>query len=210
MPTKKTKQNIDTSTEEKIKNAARTVFHKNGFAATRTRDIAEEAGINLALLNYYFRSKEKLFDIIMLETMQGFFKSLKEIYNDDKTSIEAKIDTLINNYINLLIKNPEIPLFLLNELKSNPEELIAKMGVREIIMNSHFMKQLQKEGIIGKNQPIHHIHFMMNIMGITLFPFIGRPLIKAVGNFSDAEFTKLMEERKLLIPKWIKSMIKTK
>ena len=66
----KTKPAADPSTEEKIKIAARSVFHKKGYAATRTRDIAEEAGINLALLNYYFRSKEKLIDIIMTETMQ--------------------------------------------------------------------------------------------------------------------------------------------
>ena len=69
---------IDTSTEEKIKEAARVVFHKKGYAATRTRDIAEEADINLALLNYYFRSKEKLFDIIMVETLSGFLQHLTQ------------------------------------------------------------------------------------------------------------------------------------
>ena len=91
MAVKKTKLETDPSTEEKIKNAARIVFHKKGFAATRTRDIVEEAGINLALLNYYFRSKEKLFDIIMFESMQHFFKAISEVFNDDKTTLENKI-----------------------------------------------------------------------------------------------------------------------
>ena len=68
---KKTK---DISTEERIKAAARKVFHQKGFAGTRTRDIAEEAGINHAMLNYYFRSKEKLFEMVMMETMAQFFK----------------------------------------------------------------------------------------------------------------------------------------
>ena len=67
---------MDVDTQTKIKNAARLMFHRKGFAATRTRDIAEEAGINLALLNYYFRSKQKLFDIIMMETMQSFFQAM--------------------------------------------------------------------------------------------------------------------------------------
>jgi len=62
MATKKINKELDTSTEAKIKAAARVVFHKNGFAATRTRDIAEEAGINLALLNYYFRSKQNHYE----------------------------------------------------------------------------------------------------------------------------------------------------
>ena len=72
MATQINNQFNDLSTEEKIKNSARAVFHRKGFAAARTRDIAQEAGINLALLNYYFRSKEKLFNIVMLEAFQSF------------------------------------------------------------------------------------------------------------------------------------------
>ena len=73
----------DSSTEEKIKAAARKVFTRKGFAATRTRDISEEAGINLALLNYYFRSKEKLFDLVMMENMQHFLIGMKEVIYKD-------------------------------------------------------------------------------------------------------------------------------
>ena len=58
MPAKNTNKSLDTNTEAKIKTAARNVFHKKGFAGTRTRDIAKEANMNLALLNYYFKSKE--------------------------------------------------------------------------------------------------------------------------------------------------------
>src|SRR5215203_854386 len=134
----------DTSTEERIKNAARTVFHKKGYAATRTRDIAEEAGINLALLNYYFRSKEKLFDIIMLESMQGFFKSIGIVFNDEKTSLDQKIQTLANSYIDMLTGNPQIPLFILSELKTEPHELVSKMGLKEMIGRSYFLRQFQQ------------------------------------------------------------------
>src|SRR5436853_3194781 len=110
MTIKKTKPKSDTTTEAKIKNAARAVFHKKGFAGTRTRDIAEEAGINLALLNYYFRSKEKLFDIIMLESLHGFVQSLTDVFNNEKTSLENKVETLVSNYIDLLIEQHDIPL----------------------------------------------------------------------------------------------------
>src|SRR3954468_13817719 len=102
MKSKKAKPEVDSSTEEKIKNAARSVFHKKGFAATRTRDIAEAAGINLALLNYYFRSKEKLFNLIMMETFSGFIKSIIIIFNDETTSLENKVETIASAYIDLL------------------------------------------------------------------------------------------------------------
>jgi AcrR family transcriptional regulator len=201
---------VDTSTEEKIKNAARTVFHKKGFAATRTRDIAEEAGINLALLNYYFRSKEKLFDIIMLESMQGFFKMVKDVFNNDKTTLDNKIELVVTNYIDLLIENPDIPMFILSEIRQHPGELIAKMGLKEIVMQSYFMKQFQQATKDGKIVPIHPLHFIMNIMGMTVFPFVGSPLIKGIGNLSEKAFNEMMTERKTLIPKWIKATLKAK
>ena len=101
----------DRSTEEKIKEAARTVFTRKGFAATRTRDIAEEAGLNLALLNYYFRSKEKLFEIVMLEKMQIFFGFIRPIIYDDSTSLELKIEGIVSRYIDMLQDNPGYPFF---------------------------------------------------------------------------------------------------
>jgi AcrR family transcriptional regulator len=90
MKAEKSKLAGDSSTEEKIKKAAQIVFHKKGFAAARTRDIAEEAGINLALLNYYFRSKEKLFNIVMIETFRSFFESVSRIINNPDTTFEKK------------------------------------------------------------------------------------------------------------------------
>ncbi|MBK8521458.1 MAG: TetR/AcrR family transcriptional regulator [Chitinophagaceae bacterium] len=200
----------DTSTEEKIKNAARIVFHKKGFAATRTRDIAEEAGINLALLNYYFRSKEILFDIVMFETMQHFFKSIAVVVNNEQTSLATKIDVIVANYIDMLITNPNIPLFLLNELKMQPDELVKKMGMREVLMNSNFIKQFQQGVKDGKITPIHPLHFFVNIISITVFPFVASPIIKGLGDLSQQQFEALMQERKTLIPKWINASLKAK
>jgi AcrR family transcriptional regulator len=210
MAVKKSKLETDTSTEEKIKNAARLVFHKKGFAATRTRDIAEEAGINLALLNYYFRSKEKLFDIVMFETMQHFFKSIGEVFNNDKTTLDTKIEIIAASYIDLLTANPNIPLFLMSELKMQPDELVKKMGMKEIIMNSSFLKQFQQSVQDGKIVSIHPLHFMMNLMSMTIFPFVASPMIKGMGDLSQKQFEELMEQRKLFIPKWIKATLKAK
>ena len=109
--------NKDSSTEEKIKEAARKVFTQKGYAATRTRDIAEASGVNLALLNYYFKSKENLFDIIMLENIREFSHSVLAILNNKETSFYQKIELLAAHYIDKLIQNPEIPIFLLAELK---------------------------------------------------------------------------------------------
>jgi AcrR family transcriptional regulator len=201
---KKIKPETDISTEEKIKEAARTVFTQKGFAATRTRDIAEAAGINLALLNYYFRSKEKLFDIVMLENIQKFLLAMKGVFNNESMSLVEKVTALIDNYISLLIKNPDLPLFILSEIKANPEKLAANMGIREVLLQSDFFRQLQAAG----HHQINPFHFIMNIIGLAVFPFIANPLLKVIGGFGQADFDNLMEERKRMIPRWIDAMLK--
>jgi AcrR family transcriptional regulator len=209
MAVKKAKAENDATTEEKIKNAARVVFLKKGYAATRTRDIAEEAGINLALLNYYFRSKEKLFDIIMMEIIKKFLSSIESVFNDEQTTIENKIETLVHHYINLLTQHPNIPLFILSELRAKPNELVSKMGIKEILMKSFFLKQFEQAIKEKKIVPMHPLHFIMNLMGMTVFPFIASPLLKGIGELDERNFNDLMQQRKTLVPKWIETIMKT-
>lgn len=210
MAKSKEAKKLDTSTEEKIKNAARTVFHKKGYAATRTRDIAEEAGINLALLNYYFRSKEKLFEIIMFETLFGFMQNLVMVMNDEKSTLEKKVELTALNYIDLIIKEPNIPIFMLSEIRNRPDNLLEKLPVKQLIMNSSFFMQHQKAVAAGKIIEPNPLHFLMNLIGLVVFPFIAEPLLKGIGGLNDTQFNKLMQERKKLIPVWIKAMMKAK
>lgn len=202
-------QSADTSTEEKIKNAARNIFHKKGYAATRTRDIAEEAGINLALLNYYFRSKEKLFDLIMLESLHRFKESLTGTLNNPNTSLDDKIEQFVHNYIDLLIYEPNIPVFILSELRTNPDELLAKINFKEFLMQSYFVKQMQQALAENQIAPIHPMHLIMNIIGMTVFPFIAKPIVTNLGDLAEEDFNTLMQQRKKLIPQWVKSILAT-
>ena len=207
----KVKENeaIDASTEEKIKNPARTVFHKKGFAATRTRDIAQEAGINLALLNYYFRSKEKLFQIVMFETMSGFVQGLTSVFCDEHTTFEEKIELLADNYVNFAIEFPDVPIFIFSELRNNPEELFKTIPVRQMLSTSVFVRQFQEKVKAGVIKTPNLLHFIMNLMGLIIFPIIGRPFLSAIGGLNDTQFVQLMQERKKLIPVWVKAMFFT-
>ncbi|HMR84281.1 MAG TPA: TetR/AcrR family transcriptional regulator [Niabella sp.] len=201
---------LDTSTEEKIKEAARAVFHKKGYAATRTRDIAAEAGINLALLNYYFRSKEKLFDIIMLETVFGFMQNMAMVLNDEKSSLEEKVELIASNYIDLLTKEPNIPIFMLSEIRNNAGGLLEKLPIRQLVMNSIFFKQHQEAVAKGKIVEPSPMHFLMNLLSLVIFPFIAQPLLQGISGLHETQFNKLMQERKKLIPVWVKAIMKSK
>jgi AcrR family transcriptional regulator len=197
----------DFSTEQKIKNAARIVFHKKGFAAARTRDIAEEAGINLALLNYYFRSKEKLFNLVMLEAFQSFFSSISIVFNDADTTLEEKIRKFAADYIDLLFQEPEIPLFIMSEIRNNPEELLQRIDLKSVVFGSVFFEQYNEAIRLGKIKDHHFLHFMMNFMGLIVFPFIAKPLLKEINGLNEVQYNNIVAERKALIPVWMDAMM---
>jgi AcrR family transcriptional regulator len=197
----------DLSTEEKIKEAARRLFTKKGYAATRTRDIAEAAGINLALLNYYFRSKEKLFNIVILENFVQFIGGVKTLLNEKNTTLEEKIQGIADLYIDRMLANRDLPRFIINEIHSDPKTLKAKGFTKDMLWNSYFMKQVsaeyeQRPGTAPS--PIHHI---MNIFSMTIFPFVASPIFKEVGGISEEEFVAMMEDRRKWIPIWIKRLL---
>lgn len=203
----KAKDIQDQNTETKIKEAARAVFYRKGYAATKTRDIAEEAGINIALLNYYFRSKEKLFNIIMLETVLRFFQSMAMVVNDKQTSLEEKIETMVDKYIDVLIREPQIPIFIMSELRNHPDELLAQLNVREMMEGAILFKQLDAEMKKRKRKPMPHVFFIINLLGLVAFPFIASPIVKHMGGLSQEQFNQMMIERKKLIPVWVQAIL---
>jgi AcrR family transcriptional regulator len=193
------------ATEDKIKDAARKVFMRKGFSATRTRDIAEEAGINLALLNYYFRSKQKLFEVVMLEKMKKLLGNLLPVMNDADTSLERKIELIVDNYIEALSENPNLPIFVLNELRKKNIKLMPNIPSDKAITQSSFLKQLKK-----RRSDVNPLQFLIAMLGMTIFPFVARPMMMHTGILNDKSFRTLMQERKKLIPIWMKAILKSK
>ena len=87
------------TTEQKIINAANKIFSLKGFAATKTREIAEEAGINLALLNYYFGSKENLFKIVVKEKFKMLIEVMAPILSDTTIPLRDKVESITNIFV---------------------------------------------------------------------------------------------------------------
>ncbi|WP_018628597.1 TetR/AcrR family transcriptional regulator [Niabella aurantiaca] len=193
------------SSEEKIKEAARKVFMEKGYAATRTRDIAEAAGINLALLNYYFRSKEKLFELVMQEKLSSFFGLMLPVLQDPASSLSDKIHTIADRYINMLADNPDLPLFVLNAMRNAPKKFVAMLKGADHVLHSVFARQLKEQ-----NPDVAPEQLFINIIALCIFPFAMRPGLEVLSPEIGVQFNTLMEERKKLVPKWMKAMLKVK
>jgi len=200
------KYKTDQATEERIKVAAGTLFTLKGYASTTMRDIAAHAEVNSALVNYYFRSKENIFQMIMREKIQTFFSSIFPYLFDEQTTLQQKLSSVVDKYINTFSQEPNLPLFVFGEIQKNPNELSSLFPIfssqNQVLRDSSFFKQLHEQ-----NPHLNPLHFILNFLGITIFPFIASPVLISFGMESSENFEKIMEERKKLIPQWMNQML---
>jgi len=195
--------------ENNILNAAKEIFQKKGMAAARMQEIADEAGINKAMLHYYYRSKELLFEAVFKSAFSMLAPQLNEIINAD-TSIFDKIRNFSSNYIAFVIKHPYLPNFIIQELNRNPDfvkKLVAEKNFPNISKFKQQVNEKVEEGII---KPIKAEQLFINIISLNIFPFIGAQLLKGFVNVNDEAYKQLMEDRKTEVADFIINAIKLK
>lgn len=193
----------DSNTEKRIIEAARRVFLKKGMAGARMQEIADEAGINKALVHYYFRNKEKLFDYIFTEVIEKISSGLEDIFEKDMGVIDRSL-SLVDAYITVLLENRYLPLFVLNEINHNPEKFASLLKENVAAKMGQFIIQIQDEVDKGLIRPIHPIHLLMNVLGLVIFPFAAYPLVsKVAGKEMEPLIQNFLEERKTVVQEFI-------
>jgi AcrR family transcriptional regulator len=197
----------DTTTETHILDAAKRIFQHKGMMGARMQEIADEAGINKALLHYYFRSKELLFKAVFKKAFSMLAPQLNEVMNAD-TSVCEKIRNFSANYISFVIKHPYLPNFIIQELNRNPEFVQQLVTEKNFPNITKFKKQVNDKVTEGVIKPIKAEQLFINIMALNIFPFIGAPLLKGFINIDDKTYDKLMEDRKTEVADFIINAIK--
>ncbi|MEI6695252.1 MAG: helix-turn-helix domain-containing protein [Bacteroidota bacterium] len=197
----------ETDTEQLILKAAKNVFFKKGYDGARMQEIADEAGMNKALLHYYFRSKDKLFEAIFKNAFQQFIPVMVENILSG-ISLEKKIEIFVDNYLKVLIENPQLPNFVLTEINRDPDrifEMFGKMGFKpEIVLQS-----IQKDMDEGKVKSMDPRHLLINIISLCAFPFAAKPLMQIMLFNNDAQkYNDFLEERKKEVSQFIIHSIK--
>ena len=195
------------TTEEKILEAAKNVFIRKGMYGARMQEIADEAGINKAMLHYYFRSKDKLFDAIFQEAFHEFAPKAFSILKGD-LPIEEKISRFVSNYIDVVSANPFLPIFIINEINQNPDRLNHITNILGMVKEELY-KDMKVKVEDGEFREIDPVQLLINIMAMSIFPFLVRPIIQGAFEYSDEKYREFLEERKKLIPEIIISYLKS-
>ncbi|MBN2173686.1 MAG: TetR/AcrR family transcriptional regulator [Bacteroidales bacterium] len=197
----------DLNTEQKILEAAKSVFIVKGLEGARMQEIADEAGINKALLHYYYRTKDKLFEAVFREAFYKLVPNIVELLKTDMPLFD-KIRHFVKTYIDIFFENPFIPGFVLHELSRNPQRivnLISNIGIEPKV----FADQINEEVRLGKIKPIDPYQLIVNMLAMCIFPFAATPIIKNIIFKSDEKsFHQFMLERKDEVPEFIINSIK--
>lgn len=189
-------------TEQRIINAAIKVFCEKGYDGARTRDIANEAGITHALINYHFKSKENLFNVIIENSLLGIRQKADEVLNNPDTTHIEKINTITATFASTINQYQELLLFFVTQIVTNTTHIAQKLNIHDLYFNSIFYKQLKEQGLTDQDC----INLYINIISLSILPFIGKNILKEVTIFSEQQFNLLIENRQNQIPQWIQNM----
>ena len=198
---------LGADTETRILDAAHAVFMRRGTAGARMTEIAREAGVNHALVHYYFRSKQRLAEAVFRRAIGQFFPAMIGTLASD-VPLEEKVRLVAAAQIDMLLRNRYLPGYLLAELNHHPEraeQLLNSMAgttpanVRARLFGT-LGQQLDDAARSGAIRPIRPQEFVLNLVSMVVYPFAARPLVMTIMGLDDATFTSAMEERKKEIP----------
>jgi TetR/AcrR family transcriptional regulator len=201
------KKSKDENTEGQILDAAKNVFQTKGMDGARMQEIADKAGINKAMLHYYYRSKQLLFEAVFNNAFSLLAPQLNTILNDD-SPLEDKIKNFTMDYTSFMMKHPYLPNFIIQELNRN-EAFIDKLKENTGFPNlKKFKEKVNEEIKQGIIKPIDADQLFVNILALNIFPFLGKPLIKALTIKDEKKFKIFVEERKTQVSNFIINAIK--
>ena len=205
----------DGDTEQRILDAAHVVFMRSGTAGARTQEIAAEAGVNSALLHYYFRSKDRLAEAVFRRAAGELFPAVAGILMSD-LALEDKVRQVIEVELDRLSKTPYLPAYVISELAYHPErihQLIAAVtGSRPDAIGKTVLDtvggQIKAEVKAGRLRPIAPEQFLVNLLSMCIFPFAAQPMLGALLGLDGDKFTRFIRDRKRELPEFFMKAVR--
>lgn len=181
--------------EEHIKATAKEIFFFKGELHATTQEIADAAEVNRSLINYYFRSRDNLFEIVYNEAVETMVSQLDNVIYSEQPFMN-KLELLIEVYTQEILKYPYKESFLITEICSKNFLLKEKKKSHSLIAFVEDVKKEMEKGTIKKTDPVH---FVINLFSLMAYPIVMAPLYRKLFNLSKEKYQDLLSERKTLI-----------
>ncbi len=191
----------DKESRERILDAAHTIFLRRGTASARTQEIADEAGVNKALLHYYFGSKEALAEEVFRRAIGDFFPRFFAILGSG-LSLEDKVAKVVESYLDFLSSRPYLPGYVVSEMHVHPERIRAVFAERGPAPLDVITRQIDERVAAGTMRPIAIEQFVMNLVSLIVYPFVVRPALEIVLQVDGERFDAFMAERRGTLPEF--------
>jgi AcrR family transcriptional regulator len=204
-----TRRRRDGDTEQRILDAAHAVFVRRGTAGARMQEIAAEAGVNQALLHYYFRNKEQLAQAAFERAARGFMPAVVQVIAS-AGGLEDKVRRIIELEIEHLSRAPYLPGYIIGEIAHHPEraaQLIAAatgLGPRDLRRRifETLRRQIDARVKAGAMRAIAPESFVVNLVALCIFPFAARPMIQVMLGLDDRRFMQFIARRRQELPRF--------
>ena len=183
--------NHQRDTEALILQAAEREFLEKGYSGAKTTAIAQAAGVTHAMLHYYFRTKEKLFEKIVADKMDKLKRVMFGVIGNPDLPLRERLKQGVEQHFDFIAENPHLPRFIFNELHEHPERIdqvknsIASIAAKAI---TTLQNEIDRKAASGECRPVDARMLMLDIASLNLFPFVAAPLISS-------SFGKLFEGR---------------
>jgi AcrR family transcriptional regulator len=201
---------VNDGTEQKILEASLKIFRQKGYAGTKMQKIADEAHINKAALNYYFRSKENLFKKVFELTFREIFPKIGIALNVEGDFFK-KVDKFIEVYIDFLFENIQLIHFVISEIHMNAPIISDILLTQNPSFNPHlFLAEMQKEMDAGRLNKVNPQHFFINLISMCVFPFLSKEIFGRVFKMSDEEVFEFLKARKIEVSKFVRAALEVR
>ena len=197
----------DVETRDRILEAAHAVFLRHGTSGARMQEIADEAGVNKALLHYYFGSKALLADAVFVRAAGELFPRLFAILQSE-LSIEEKVRVIVPTYIDFLRPRPYLPVYVMHEMHAHPGRIADVFAQRGPVPLEVLRQQIADAVASGRMRPIAAEHFVVSLIAMVVFPFMARPALEMLLRVDTAHWDAFLDERRRTVAEFFLNAIR--
>ncbi len=190
----------DCQTEKLIIETAMRIFFAEGRFYATTQDIADAAGVNRTLINYYFRSKKALFTTVIKRARKEFSENSDSILSAS-LPFREKTEKFIDDFMNKLIEYPYLESFVTVEIIQHrlKKNTLSRLPGGQPDPIQQYLKEIGKEMEAGRIPKTNPVHFLMNLFSLMIYPLIMKPLQMKLLNLNEQEYEEVLNERKQVI-----------